>query len=211
MTTETSPCRDPNAGASLQVLCESATRPRQILAGGQSGASRRDDVMLAPVLVSTSLAPIEMPSLQDSDEALAASLRRRRFSRLVAGVMGLCAAIGVAAIGTTVLARSEEPPRAGATMKEPLANLPFTKPAASATPATLTVTNAATLMADAPTAKASPPATTAHPAKKKWQLRAQPAAKHQTPAAPAPSARAPGSPSSLEELMRPVSHGNTRP
>ena len=209
MTTETSPRRDPHAGAGLQVLCESANLPRQILADGQSGASGRDDVMLAPVLVSTSLAPMEMPSLDDRDETLAASLRRRRFGRLVTGVMGLCAAIGVAAVGTTVLARSEEPPRAGAAMKEPLANLPFARPVASPTP---TVTNAAPLMAvAAPAAKLSPPATTVHPAKKKWQLGAPPAAKRPAPASTARPARPPGSPSALEDLMRPVSHGNTRP
>jgi hypothetical protein len=218
MTTKTLRTRNahvpsPSAGTGLQILCDSVTAARDGLVDGAYAPPRREEPMLAPVLSPASLAPIEMPdaTLDDpSDEARATTARRQRLVRIVMGVMGLCAAIGVAAVGASLLGHGDD--TASASVSDSLSS-PAKIQASTSIAGTLAALTTTATRVDLPTLSAPSPATNAHSAKKKAPLRPQPATKrHATAKPPAkPNGANGGSGKSLEELLKPVSHGNARP
>lgn len=162
----------------------------------------KNEPILAPVLSPASLAPVEMPASDESqaiEGSPAASARRKRFVRLVVGIMGLCGAIVIAAIGATAIGHTDDAPTASVA----------TASIAAALTAYPTATTRVESAPPAPLAVASPK-TSAPPGKKKGPLRAQPVMKQRGAAKPAPPTAA-GSPSPLEGLMRPVSHGSVHP
>jgi hypothetical protein len=203
----------PSAGTGLKLLCDSVTAARDGLVDGAYASPRREEPMLAPVLSPASLAPIEMPDATfdgPSDEARVTTERRQRLVRIVMGVMGLCAAIGVAAVGASLLGHGDD--TASASISDSLAS-PAKVQASTSIAGTLAALTTPATRVDP---SAPSPATNAHSAKKRAPLRPQPAAKrHATAKPPAKPNGASGgsgkSPASLEELLKPVSHGNARP